>query len=220
MQYLKKEVSDEDDLLHSDKHENLLQLDTKILMGMVMHSPNNKFVMSLQYLKKEVRDEVDFLNADKHQSFLQVDFNSLGIKVSFKGILSLLMVKIKHSQITQSNRSTIFLQYLKKEVENRVHFLYADKHQSFYKLELSFLMEVARHVLCTQSRKLVTFMPNIQKKVSQMLLCSIVMQNIQIFMWIQSCSSLLVIYVKMEVSSAAYLCHGAIFQKHLMCFNR
>ena len=109
MQYLKKEVSDEDDLLYSDKHENLLQIDTKILMGMVMHSPNNKFVMSLQYLKKEVRDEVDFLNADKHQSFLQVDFNTLGIKVSFKGILSLLMVKIKHSQITQSNRSTIFL---------------------------------------------------------------------------------------------------------------
>ena len=212
MQYLKKEVSDEDDLLYSDKHENLLQIDTKILMGMVMHSPNNKFVMSLQYLKKEVRDEVDFLNADKHQSFLQVDFNSLGIKVSFKGILSLLMVKIKHSQITQSNRSTIFLQYLKKEVENRVHFLYADEHQSFYKLELSFLMEVARHVLCTQSRKLVTFMPNIQKKVSQMLLCSIVMQNIQIFMWIQSCSSLLAIYVKMEVSSVAYLCHGVFFK--------
>ena len=70
MQYLKKEVSDEDDLLHSDKHENLLQIDTKILMGMVMHSQNNKFVMSLQYLKKEFRDEVDFLNADKHQSFL------------------------------------------------------------------------------------------------------------------------------------------------------
>ena len=122
MQYLKKEVSDEDDLLHSDKHENLLQIDTKILMGMVMHSQNNKFVMSLQYLKKEFRDEVDFLNADKHQSFLQVDFNTLGMKVSFKGILSLLMVKIKHSQITQSNRSTIFLQYLKKEVRNRVHF--------------------------------------------------------------------------------------------------
>ena len=63
-------MSDEDDLLHSDKHENLLQIDTKILMGMVMHSQNNKFVMSLQYLKKEFRDEVDFLNADKHQSFL------------------------------------------------------------------------------------------------------------------------------------------------------
>ena len=41
--------------------------------------------------KKKVRDEVDFLQADKHQSFLQVDFNTLGIKVSHKVILSLLM---------------------------------------------------------------------------------------------------------------------------------
>ena len=63
-------------------------------MGMVKHSQssqNSKFAMSLQYLKKEVRDEVDFLHADKHQSFLQVDFNTLGIKVSYKVILQLLM---------------------------------------------------------------------------------------------------------------------------------
>ena len=72
MQYLKKEVSDEVDFLHADKHESLLQIDTMILMGMVKHSQNSqksKFVMSLQYLKKEVRDKVDFLIANKHQSF-------------------------------------------------------------------------------------------------------------------------------------------------------
>ena len=72
--------------------------------------------MSLQYLKKEVRDEVDFLHADKHQSFLQVDFNTLGIKVSYKVILSLLMGMIKYSQSTQSNKFAISLQYLKKEL--------------------------------------------------------------------------------------------------------
>ena len=80
-------------------------------MGMVKHSQssqNSKFAMSLQYLKKEVRDEVDFLHADKHQSFLQVDFNTLGIKVSYKVILSLLMGMNKHSQITQITS----LQYL------------------------------------------------------------------------------------------------------------
>ena len=68
-------------------------------MGMVKHSQssqNSKFAMSLQYLKKEVRDEVDFLDVDKHQSFLQVDFNFLGIKVSYKVMLSLLMATIKH----------------------------------------------------------------------------------------------------------------------------
>ena len=72
LQYLKKEVSDEVDFLHADKHESLLQIDTMILMGMVKHSQNSqksKFVMSLQYLKKEVRDKVDFLIANKRQSF-------------------------------------------------------------------------------------------------------------------------------------------------------
>ena len=66
--------------------------------------------MSLQYLKKEVRDEVDFLHVDKHQSFLQVDFNTLGTKVSYKVILSLLLGMIKHSQSSQSNKFSISLQ--------------------------------------------------------------------------------------------------------------
>ena len=75
----------------------------------------------------------------------------------------------------------ISLQYLynisKKEVRKGVHFLHADEHQSFYKLGLLFLMEVARYVQSTQNRKLVIFL----QRVLQLLLCSIVMQNIQIF---------------------------------------
>ena len=69
--------------------------------------------MSLQYFKKEVRAEIDFLHIDKHQSFLQVDFNTSGIKVSYKVILSLLMGIIKHSQSTQNRTS---LQYLNIKV--------------------------------------------------------------------------------------------------------
>ena len=69
-------------------------------------------------------------------------------------------------------------QYLKKEVRDGVHFLHANKHQSFYKLALSFLMEVARHVQSTQNRKLVMFLQYIKKKVLQLFLCSIVIQNI------------------------------------------
>ena len=68
LQYLKKETSAEVDFLHADKHDNLLQVDVMILMGMVKHSQssqNSKFAISLQYLKKEVRDEVDFFHADK-----------------------------------------------------------------------------------------------------------------------------------------------------------
>ena len=70
---------------------------------------------------------------------------------------------IKPSQSTQSNKIAISLQYLEKEVGDEVHFLQADKYQSFYKLELSVLVEVARHVRSTQNRKLVIFF-NILKK--------------------------------------------------------
>ena len=50
------------------------------------------------------------------------------------------------------------LQYLyniwKKKVKDGVHFLHADKHQSFYKLALSFLIEEPRHVQSKQNKKL------------------------------------------------------------------
>ena len=58
LQHLQKEVSDAVDFLHADKHESLLQIDTKILMEIVKYSrssQNSKFAMSLQYLKKENR---------------------------------------------------------------------------------------------------------------------------------------------------------------------
>ena len=58
LQYLQKELSDEANFLHAEKHESLLHIDTMILMGMVKHSQSSqtiKFAMSLQYLKKEVK---------------------------------------------------------------------------------------------------------------------------------------------------------------------
>ena len=149
LQHVKKVVSDAVDFLHADEHESLLQIDIMILMEMLKYFQsyqNSKFVISLQYLKKEVRNEVDFLHADRHQSFLQVDFNTLGINVFNEVILSLLIGMIYHSQSTQSNKFAISLQYLKKEVRNGVHFLHSDKHQNFYKLALSFMMEVVRHI--------------------------------------------------------------------------
>ena len=50
LQYLQKELSDEVDFLHADKHENILQVDIMILMGMIKHSqssPKSEFAMSL-----------------------------------------------------------------------------------------------------------------------------------------------------------------------------
>ena len=90
------------------------------------------------------------------------------------------MGMIKCFDITQSNKFAISAQYLKKEVRSGDHFWHGDKRQSFYKLVLSFLMEVARHVQNTQNRKLVTFLQYIRKNVATTL-CSTVMQNIQIF---------------------------------------
>ena len=90
---------------------------------MVKHSQsyqNSKFAKS----QKEVKDEVDFLHVNKHQGFIQVDFNTLGIKVSYKAMLSWLKGMIMHSQSTQNNKFAMSLQYLKKEARNGVHFLH------------------------------------------------------------------------------------------------
>ena len=89
---------------------------------------NNQHPESFQYFKKDVRGAVDILNADKHQSSLHADFNALGIAVSHKLVLSLLMGMMKHSQSTQSNRIKVFLQHLEKENRDGVHFMNADKH--------------------------------------------------------------------------------------------
>ena len=51
-------------------------------------------------------------------------------------------------------------------------FFYADKRQSLYKLVLSLLMEVTRHVQSTHNGKLVIFLQYIKKKLLQPLLCS------------------------------------------------
>ena len=131
---------------------------------------------------KEVSDEVYFLHAEEHEGFLQIN-------------IMVLIGMIKHSQSSQSSKFTMFLQYFKQEVRDEVDFLHAGKHQSFYKLTLLFLIEVARHVHSTQNRKLVIFMQYIKKKVLKLLLCSIVMQNIQIFnggpvMFVVTCYSM------------------------------
>ena len=100
MQYLKKEVRFGVDFLHADKHKSVLQIDTVIFDGVGQsfpNLPNSKLAMSLQYLKKEIRDEVEFWPADKLQSFLQVDLKTLGIRASYKIILSLLTGMIRSS---------------------------------------------------------------------------------------------------------------------------
>ena len=59
-------------------------------------------------------------------------------------------------------------------------------YQKFYfekcpQISIIVLMEVVCHVQSIQNRKLVIFFQYINKKLLQLLFCSIVMQNIQIF---------------------------------------
>ena len=100
LQYLKKELSDEVDFLHADKHESLLQIDIMILMGVVKHSQSFQ-IESLQYLKKEVKVEVDFWHADNCHSF-------------YKLVLSFLMEVARYVQNNQIRKLVVFLQYIKK----------------------------------------------------------------------------------------------------------
>ena len=105
--------------------------------------------MSLQDLKKEVRMKLIFC--------IQIK-----VKASYKLISTLWASKFptrwyKHYwcalpsilKVT-SYKFCNFFKISKKEVRDGVHFLYADKHQSFYKVAFSFLMEVVRHVQSTQ----------------------------------------------------------------------
>ena len=83
LQYFKKEVSNEVDFLHADKHESFQQIDAMILMGMIKHSQssqNSKFAISSQYLKNNLEMKLIFC--------MQIN-----IRVSYKLILTLWVSK-------------------------------------------------------------------------------------------------------------------------------
>ena len=87
LQYLKKEVRDEVDFWHVDKHQSFLQVDFntlgikdayKVILYCWGWSSILKvlkvigFQISLQYLKKEDMKGVQFLYAAEHQSFYKL----------------------------------------------------------------------------------------------------------------------------------------------------
>ena len=66
-------------------------------------SENIKFAMSLQNLQKQVKMKAVFLHAIN----IKVLCNTLGVKVSYKLILSLLIGMIKYSQSIQINKFVV-----------------------------------------------------------------------------------------------------------------
>ena len=134
-------------------------------------------------------DEVDFLHGVRHESFLKIDSMIFdGDSQTFPKFLSFPTSWYQHFDIVINDGhdcqilKVTSLQYLKKEVRDGVHFLQADKHQSFYKLALLFLMEKARHVQSTQNWKLVIFLQYLKKKVLQLFCVLLWSKSIQIFL--------------------------------------
>ena len=84
------------------------------------------------------------------------------------------------------------MQYLynisKLEARKGVHVLHADEHQSFYKLGLLFLIEVARYVQSIQNRKLVIFLQRVLQHFCVLLWC----KTFRYFTVVQPCLLLLV----------------------------
>ena len=70
-------------------------------------------------------DEADFLPEDKYKSSLQTDSITLGITLA------------RHAQSTQ-NKFALSLQYLKKEVSDKVDFLYANTPESFLQIDIKY----------------------------------------------------------------------------------
>ena len=127
-------MSDEVDFLHVGKYESLLQIDSNDFDGSSI--PRVPSIASLQCLynisKKKLKMKLIFwiqINIKVPQKFISTLWVS---KFPIRLILSLLMDVIKHSQITQSNKFAISLQYSKSEVRNGGHSLHADKRQSVY----------------------------------------------------------------------------------------
>ena len=107
-----------------------------------MHSQSsqNSKLQCLYNISKKKFDKVDFLHAGKHQSFLQVDFNTWGIKVSCKVILSLLMAWSSILNVFKvTSLQCLYNISKKKKLGMEFIFLHAYQHQSFWKIVFLFL---------------------------------------------------------------------------------
>ena len=80
---------------------------------------------------------------------------------------------------------------------------------SIFDVSYRFLMKVARHVQSTKKGSLLNF-SNILKKVLQLLLCSIVMQNIQILYWVPVMFVITYFWVAVAKNGCGLLDHGTL----------
>ena len=84
LQYVKKELSYEVEVLHADKHGNISKVDTVIFVGFGQVCPKylGRFAISLWHFKKEVRNEGRGLTAQTgSKSALTINYSSNVLKL-------------------------------------------------------------------------------------------------------------------------------------------
>ena len=163
-QHVKKEVSDAVDFLHTDKHESLLQIDTKIFWWVLSSIPEVPKKASLQYLyniPKKLEMKLTFLMQINikvsnswfkqcgHQSFLQCHrHDHENVKDMVLGMSSIFKVlKVTSLQcLYDISKKKLWMEF---SVFDGIYW---------------FLMKVARHLQSTEKGSLLNF-SNILKKI-------------------------------------------------------
>ena len=81
------------------------------------------------------------------------------------------MCVARHAQFTQNKKSTISLQYLKKEMSDEVGFLHADNHENLLQIDFMILMWMVKHFQSSQNTLVI--------KVSHKMILSLLMGMIK-----------------------------------------
>ena len=63
------------------------------------------------------------------------------------------MCVARHAEITKNKKLDISLQYLKREVNDKVDFLHAGKHENLPQIDAIILMEMVKHFQSSQNSK-------------------------------------------------------------------
>ena len=160
-------MSDEIDFLHADNHDSLLQIDTMTLIGIVKHSQSS-YIARLQCLYNILKKKLGRVFIFSLQ---------MNTKVSYKLIWTLWATKMPTRWYY--HYCWVWWSILKVLKVISLQYLYniSKKEEEVSTSSNYFFYGSGQYVPSTQNRKLVMFL----QRVLQLLLCSIVMQNIQIF---------------------------------------
>ena len=100
-----------------------------------------------------------------------VDFSLLIlVKRFFRVTLSFLMCVARHYQITQNKKFAISLQYLKREVNDKVDILHAGKHEILLQIDTMILIEMIKHFQSSQYSKFAISVQYLKKEAEDKLI--------------------------------------------------